>query len=103
MKMIKYICFLYLATFLILPAHALKSNEVSEEKYLIDHGHSDEIVRMIDLQKSRVEKDTPNQKKFEKSNRLKKFFQNLFRERDMTLPTETFGLDRIQTVESPER
>ncbi|OGI00116.1 MAG: hypothetical protein A2Y25_07415 [Candidatus Melainabacteria bacterium GWF2_37_15] len=102
MRVVKYLLLIGLVV-MIMPAFALKSTEVSEEKYLLDHGHSDEIVRMMELQKSRLEGDKPEHKEFKTSNRIVKFFKNLFYERDITMPLNDFGQDRVTTVESPKR
>lgn len=102
MKNFKYI----LLTFCLiasLGAHALRANEASEREYILNHGHSEEIVRMIELQKSRTERPRPEHKKFKNSNRLIKLFKNLFYERDITMPLEKFGQDKMRTVESPDR
>ena len=41
------------------PSKALSPTEPTTEKYLLDHGHSPEVVRMINLQKERAEGNTP--------------------------------------------
>ena len=106
MNLIKYSIFsslilcLVIGSFAQMPVNALTQNDVVEEEYLIKHGHSDEIVRMMELQKSRLE---PEEKKIKKNNRFVKFFKNLFYERDITMPLVDFGQDRVRTVESPEQ
>ena len=114
MRVIKYLLLIGLVV-MVMPAFALRTNEVTEEKYLIDHGHSDEIVRMMELQKSRLEinneepiKEEPKTfwgkvGKHMENSRITKFCRNLIYERDVTMPTEKFGQDRVRTVESPNR
>ena len=80
------------------PSGALTPTDPTSEKYLIDHGHSQEIVRMINLQKERTEGKvaTPSQSQ----NKIKKFFKNIWFEQDLTMPGTDFGYSNIKTVET---
>lgn len=96
-------------------AKVLRTDEAAEEEYLIKHGHSDEIVRLIELQKKRLQPADESQvveqekgfwgKIWEaiKNSRATKFARNMFYEGDLTMPNEKFGEDRVKTVESPRR
>lgn len=84
-------------------AIALKSNEANQPEYIKKHGHSDEISRIIELQKARLEPEKPEHMEVKTSNRFIKFFKNLFYERDISMPLNNFGNQRVRTVESPER
>ncbi len=82
------------------PSKALTPADITSEKYLIDHGHSKEIVRMINLQKERDEgKASPTSKS---QGRAKKFLKNLWYEQDVTLPTKDFGYNDVKTVETEQ-
>ena len=98
--LILILCLVILGSFAKMPVNALTQKDAVEEAYFIKHGHSDEIIRMIELQKSRIE---PEEKKIKKNNRFVKFFKNLFYERDITMPLSDFGQDRIITVEAPKQ
>jgi len=83
----------------ILPAKALDPTEATSEKYLIDHGHSPEVVRMINLQKERAEgKTTVTPPKPE--GKIKKFIKNIWFEQDTTMPLTDFGYSNVKTVET---
>jgi hypothetical protein len=93
---------LFLLTLLVLgfnnlPTKALEPNETTSEKYLLDHGHSAEIVRMINLQKERAEGIPPRSKS---ESHIKKFFKNLWYEQDATMPATDFGYNKVKTVET---
>lgn len=79
-------------------ASALSPTEPTSEKYLLDHGHSQEIVRMINLQKDRTEGKAYVVQK--RDNQVKRFFRNLWFEQDLTLPTTDFGYNDIHVVET---
>lgn len=81
-----------------LPSAALTPTEPTSEKYLIDHGHSPEVIRMINLQKERTEGKavTPSRSQ----NKIKKFFKNIWFEQDLTMPGSDFGYNDIKTVET---
>lgn len=102
MRLIKCLVLIF-CMFISLGANALKSTDITKEQYLINHGHSDDMVRMVEIQKSRLEPEKPEHKKFETKSRFVKFFKNIFYEKDLTMPLEDFGQDRIRTVESPKR
>lgn len=77
---------------------ALEETDATSEKYLIDHGHSKEIIRMINLQKSRAE---GNMKVEIKENKwYGKLFKNLWYEQDVTLPITDFGHRDVKTPET---
>jgi len=80
------------------PALALNPTECTSEKYLINHGHSQEIIRMINLQKERTEGKLTEASKSQ--NKIKKFFKNIWFEQDVTLPVNDFGYNVINTVET---
>ncbi len=98
---------MYLKLFLVLlmtlvinnlPVKALAPTDATSEKYLIDHGHSPEIVRMINLQKERIEGNSGVRS--ESQNKFKKFLKNLWFEQDMTMPLTDFGYNKVTTVET---
>jgi len=76
---------------------ALTPEEAASEEYILQHGHSPEIVRMINIQKSRLEKEAPPVKT---NNWLQKFIKNLIYESDLTIPNEDFGYRKIKSVET---
>jgi len=80
------------------PSSALTPYEPTSEKYLIDHGHSKEIVRMINLQKDRTEGNLVDPPKSQ--NKFKKFFKNIWFEQDFTMPVTDFGYNDIKSVET---
>ena len=80
------------------PSKALDPTEPTSEKYLIDHGHSQEIIRMINLQKERTEGKIAVPSKSQ--GRLKKILKNLWFEQDLTMPITDFGYNDIKTVET---
>jgi len=81
-----------------LPAKALDPNDATTEQYLLNHGHSSEIVRMINLQKERTEGKVEQPSVTE--NKFKKFFKNLWYEQDLTMPVNDFGYNNINVVET---
>jgi hypothetical protein len=81
-----------------LPSKALEPTETTSEKYLLDHGHSPEIVRMINLQKERTEGKVTEASKSQ--NQVKKFLKNLWFEQDLTMPTTDFGYRKVNSVET---
>ena len=78
--------------------NALGVNEIDSEEYLLNHGHSAEIVRMVQLQEKRTEN---SQRELNKSNKFVKFWKNIFYEKDVTLPLSDFGYNNILTPEAP--
>lgn len=80
-----------------LPAFAMERTDCTSEKYLIDHGHSPEIIRMINLQKARTEENVPVQPP---ENKIKKFLKNLWFAQDLTMPSSDFGYSTVNTVET---
>lgn len=101
----KYIAVLLLAQVmsgaLILSSSAkLDAHKMDSDEYILNHGHSKEMVRLINQQKRTVTAEEPNVRE---NNRFVKFFKNLFYERDMTLPTKDLGRHVISTPESPDR
>jgi len=81
-----------------LPSKALDPTEPTSEKYLINHGHSQEIIRMINLQKDRTEGKILIPSK--SHGKLKKFLKNVWFEQDITLPTNDFGYGEIKSIET---
>jgi len=81
-----------------LPSKALAPTEPTSEKYLIDHGHSQEIIRMINLQKERTEGKVVVPSKSE--GKIKKFFKNVWFEQDLTLPVTDFGYAQTKSAET---
>lgn len=78
----------------------LTPEDPTSETYLLNHGHSQEIVRMINLQKARTEGNISTPLKSE--GKCKKFFKNLWYAQDLTLPTSDFGYNDIKAVETGE-
>ena len=99
MKFIKYflliLCVVCLGSF---SANALNVTEIDSEEYLLNHGHSKEVVRIINLQEKRAGGE---QKEIENHSKFVKFWRNIFFEKDATLPLKDFGYNDIPTVESP--
>lgn len=81
-----------------IPSNAMEPTDCTNEKYLLDHGHSKEIVRMINLQKDRTEGKAVVAPKSEW--KIKKFFKNIWFEQDLTLPVNDFGFNDIKTTET---
>lgn len=105
MKLVKYICIslcLSLSAVCFAQQHkpTLNINDLDSKDYILNHGHSPEIVRMINLQKERTE---PDARKVKKNNRFVKFLKNLYYERDLSMPVRDFGNNRISTPESSLR
>lgn len=84
-------------------ANALKSTDANTPEYIEKHGHSYEIIRMMELQKARVEPEKPEHREDKTNNRFVRFFKNIFYERDLTMPLNDFGHDRVRTPEEPGR
>ena len=105
MKPVKY---LILVLFLVAlfgliktPANAILGvDETDSEEYLLNHGHSRDITRMIELQEKRT---LAKGNEIEKNNRFVKFMKNLYYERVLTLPLHDFGHNDITTPESPKK
>jgi len=62
--------------------------------YLQNHGHSQELIRMVTLQKARAEEKQYNPQNV---NKIKKFFTNLLVDPNFTDPINTFGDAKINT------
>jgi len=80
------------------PAWAIGQTEGTSEKYLENHGHSKEIIRMINLQKERTEGNVVEVS--QRESKFKKFIKNLWFEKDATLPVSDFGYSAIDSVET---
>jgi hypothetical protein len=90
-----------LSTFVMLSASAkLGVEEITSEEYILNHGHSKEISRMIKQQERTITAEEPN---VVQNGRFKKIWKNLFYERDLTLPTKDLGRNVISTPEAPDR
>jgi len=83
-------------------AASLVTSEASSEKYLYEHGHSKDLIRMINIQKDRTESNTDEalRPKSEHQGPFKKLLKNLWFEKDITLPLSDFGHDEIETPET---
>jgi len=81
-----------------LPAKALEPMDATSDEYLINHGHSPEIVRLINLQKERTEGKGVTHTVSE--GKVKKFFKNIWFEQDLTMPLNDFGYNEVKTVET---
>lgn len=64
----------------------------TDAAYLQNHGHSDDLIRMINLSKARAEDKQYNTKN---DNKIKKFFTNLLIDPDITDPIYMFGDTKI--------
>lgn len=88
-----------LCGFIAISANAterLSTQEADSPEYLLNHGHSPEVVRMIQVQERRtIGKETKS------SNRLVKFMKNLYHERDFTLSLTDFGQSPVSSAEAP--
>ena len=80
------------------PAKAMEPTECTTEQYLLDHGHSPEISRMVTLQKERAEGKV--HKRTQSENKFKKVLKNLWYEEDATLSIKDFGYNDIHSVET---
>lgn len=78
-------------------AERLTSEKANSREYLINHGHSPEAVRMLELQKQRI----IGEKQVKSNNRAVKFLKNLYHERDITMPLSDFGQSDISSPEAP--
>lgn len=92
-----FILVLSILFFNILSSKAISPTDPTSEKYLIDHGHSPELVRMINLQKARTEGSIPTP---QRHNKFVKFFKNLWFDQDLTEPITDFGYNTITTPET---
>jgi hypothetical protein len=78
----KFLTIFLIYGFIILPSSAIVSDEdIMSEKYIMNHGHSKEMVRLIDLQnaqingeKSRYKSDEPEWYKEKKVNFIRQVF-----------------------------
>jgi len=84
-------------------AKALGPEQANSQEYIYNHGHSPEMIRLMELQKARIEPERPEHAEIKHSNRFVKFFRNLFYERDVTVPVDNFGQDSILSTECPKR
>jgi hypothetical protein len=90
-----------LSTSFMLSAPAkLGSDKTVSDEYILNHGHSKEMVRMINQQERTIIAEEPNVRE---DGRLKKIWKNLFYERDLTLPTQDLGRNVISTPEAPDK
>jgi hypothetical protein len=93
-----FLALLIAGVFNRLPSTALNPTDSTSEQYLLNHGHSEELIRMINLQKERTEGNATVSSQSE--NKFKKFFKNLWFEQDLTLPVTDFGYNNIKSVET---
>lgn len=93
-----FISIISIGIFNNLPSSALSPTDPTSEKYLLDHGHSKEIVRMINLQKDRTEGKAVVAPKSQ--GKIKKFFKNLWYEQDVSMPVTDFGFNEIKSPET---
>ncbi len=84
-------------------AKRLSVEEVDSREYLLNHGHSPEVYRLIELQNARIlgKKINSEGEEIKSNNKLVKFLKNLYYERDFTLPLYNFGQHPIETPEAP--
>jgi|GEM_PF-1799657 len=101
MKFSKYLililCLGFLCSFAPVRGERLNIKESDSKDYLINHGYSPEIVRLIKLQEVR----TVGKKRIEDNNKFVKLLKNLYYERDLTMPLNDFGHNEIITPEAP--
>lgn len=88
-----------LAIFLLIMAQAQASAVLSDEqvmspKYIINHGHSKEMARLIDLQSSQINGQKPkydrNEPEWYTSNKTVSFFRKWFMIADPALDDQQF-------------
>jgi hypothetical protein len=79
-------------------AEQMTPSDCTSEKYLIDHGHSPEVIRMINLQKARTQGTEATV--ITTDNKFVKFWKNLWVEQDVTMPLTDFGASSVKTVET---
>ena len=98
-KIITAIVFVIASVFFnIASSLALGETDSTSEEYLINHGHSQEAIRLINLQRKRVEGNTDI--KVENNSFFKKFLKNLWFEKDASLYNADFGHRKIKTAET---
>ncbi len=78
-------------------ADTLDTEKADSREYLLNYGHSPDVVRMVELQKTR----SIGVCQAEKNNRVMKFLKNLYYERNLTMPLQDFGQSSIETPEAP--
>lgn len=104
MKLFKYITTGILSITAVLAfsttSSALGVTESSSKEYLINHGHSQETVRMIELQQKRT---LTSDEEINTNNKFMKIFKNLFYSKNILLPSRDFGHNHIITPESPRQ
>ncbi len=79
------------------PLNYLKMDDTSSPDYLINHGHSPEIIRLVETQQN---KTLTKDEKIKTNNKFVKFWKNIFYERTITLPLDDFGYSTIKTPEA---
>lgn len=103
MKFFKYllfaVCFSILVSFSFVNAKSLTPDEVTSKDYIINHGHSPEVYRLIEIQ----EKRTLGLENSKQKSRPVKFLKNLYYERDLTSPFSDFGYFNIEVPETPSK
>lgn len=83
---------------MISPVFAMTPEDSTSEKYILDHGHSKEIVRMINLQKSRTE--GTGEFEAQKHGQFVNFLRNIWFDQDVSASANEFGCNYIRTVET---
>jgi len=73
-----------------LSVSALSTTDSTTGQYLERYGYSKEMIRMVSLQKTRLNEDKESPA-VRKQNKAFRFLKNLFTEADPTLPTVNFG------------
>ncbi len=95
--------FLVLCVCISAGAYALSPEEANSKEYIYNHGHSPEMIRIMELQKARTEPESPENMEVKPTNRFVKFFRNIFYERDATTSVDNFGQESIMSSERPKR
>jgi len=72
--------------------YAQSASDFSSEEYLYHHGHSKEVIQLVNLQKARTENtELPAVSRFQP---VKSFLKNVYNA-DLTVPLKKFGDSKI--------
>lgn len=92
-KLVGFVLGLAIAGLHCLSANALTPQEFSSNQYLDNHGYSPEVIRMVNIQKSRTE-DTQLPAVYNYS-KVRNLMRNLYKSNIM-YPLTPFGSDKIE-------
>lgn len=76
-----------------LSSNAITSSDATDQQYLYNHGHSTDVINLVNLQKARAEgKDLPN---VNQKNKYTRLIRKIFKEPDDSYALEKFGNNKI--------